>query len=94
MADQANPAANAQAQGPTGQLAIQKIYVKDLSFEAPNTPGVFTEQCYGFQGGGGGCFRPCDPSVPGSCGSNNLGAFIFRMKRVILVKTSTKSSCR
>ncbi|MGR9091877.1 MAG: protein-export chaperone SecB [Gammaproteobacteria bacterium] len=44
MADQANPAANAQAQGPTGQLAIQKIYVKDLSFEAPNTPGVFTEQ--------------------------------------------------
>jgi len=44
MADQANPAANAQAQGPSGQLSIQKIYVKDLSFEAPNTPGVFTEQ--------------------------------------------------
>ncbi len=42
MADQANPAANAQ--GPSGQLAIQKIYVKDLSFEAPNTPAVFTEQ--------------------------------------------------
>ena len=44
MAEQANPGANAQAQGPTGQLAIQKIYVKDVSFEAPNTPGVFTEQ--------------------------------------------------
>lgn len=44
MADQAKPAANPQAQGPSGQLAIQKIYVKDLSFEAPNTPGVFTEQ--------------------------------------------------
>ena len=28
----------------TGQLAIQKIYIKDLSFEAPNTPSVFTEQ--------------------------------------------------
>jgi len=44
MADQAQPAANPQAQGPSGQLAIQTIYVKDLSFEAPNTPGVFTEQ--------------------------------------------------
>lgn len=27
-----------------GQLGIQKIYVKDLSFEAPNAPQVFTEQ--------------------------------------------------
>lgn len=44
MADQAKPAAGANAQGASGQLAIQKIYVKDLSFEAPNTPGVFTEQ--------------------------------------------------
>jgi len=26
----------------TGQLAIQKIYVKDLSFEAPNSPAVFS----------------------------------------------------
>jgi len=25
----------------TGQFALQKIYVKDLSFEAPNTPDVF-----------------------------------------------------
>jgi len=44
MADETNPASGAQEQGPAGQLAIQKIYVKDLSFEAPNTPGVFTEQ--------------------------------------------------
>ncbi len=29
-------------QEPTQQFAIQKIYVKDLSFESPNTPGVFT----------------------------------------------------
>ena len=28
----------------SGQLGIQKIYVKDLSFEAPNAPQVFTEQ--------------------------------------------------
>ena len=27
-----------------GQLGIQKIYVKDLSFEAPNAPQIFTEQ--------------------------------------------------
>ncbi|MFK8068739.1 MAG: protein-export chaperone SecB [Gammaproteobacteria bacterium] len=31
-----------QPKGP--QLAIQKIYVKDLSFEAPNTPEIFMEQ--------------------------------------------------
>ena len=28
----------------TGQLAIQKIYVKDSSFEAPNAPAVFQEE--------------------------------------------------
>ncbi len=27
---------------PTQQFAIQKIYVKDLSFESPNAPAVFT----------------------------------------------------
>lgn len=26
------------------QFAIQKIYVKDLSFETPNSPAVFTEE--------------------------------------------------
>ncbi len=25
------------------QFAIQKIFIKDVSFESPNTPGVFTE---------------------------------------------------
>ncbi|MFT4581881.1 MAG: preprotein translocase subunit SecB [Gammaproteobacteria bacterium] len=39
--DNSEPVANPQS---TGQLSIQKIYVKDLSFEAPNTPGVFTEK--------------------------------------------------
>lgn len=35
-----NSAAAGQ-QGP--QFAIQRIYTKDLSFEAPNTPAIFTE---------------------------------------------------
>ena len=30
-----------QAQQPQSQFAIQRIYIKDLSFEAPNTPKVF-----------------------------------------------------
>ncbi len=34
--------ADEQPQGP--QLAIQKIYIKDLSFEAPHTPEIFMEQ--------------------------------------------------
>lgn len=37
-------AAGAAQQAVTGQLGIQKLYVKDLSFEAPNSPAVFTEQ--------------------------------------------------
>lgn len=41
MADAINPEAAAE-QSVTGQLAIQKIYIKDLSFEAPNSPQVFT----------------------------------------------------
>jgi preprotein translocase subunit SecB len=35
-----NPAAGEELQA--GQLAIQKLYVKDASFEAPNTPQIFT----------------------------------------------------
>lgn len=31
------------AQGNQPQFAIQRIYIKDLSFEAPNTPAIFTE---------------------------------------------------
>jgi preprotein translocase subunit SecB len=34
----------AAPQAATGQLGIQKVYVKDLSYEAPNSPAVFTEQ--------------------------------------------------
>ena len=41
MADETNAQAAGQ-QAITGPLAIQKIYVKDVSFEAPNSPAVFT----------------------------------------------------
>lgn len=34
--------ADAQNQA-NGQFAIQKIYVKDVSFETPNSPSIFTE---------------------------------------------------
>jgi len=36
MADEQTPAAAQK------QLLLQKIYVKDLSFESPKAPGVFT----------------------------------------------------
>ena len=38
----AAPVADAQPQGPT--FTVEKLYVKDLSFEAPNAPQVFNEQ--------------------------------------------------
>lgn len=45
MADETTPVvAGADAAAPQAQFAIQKIYVKDLSFEAPGTPMVFNEQ--------------------------------------------------
>lgn len=42
MTEATNSQKPAAAEGP--QLVIQKIYVKDISFEAPNTPHSFTEQ--------------------------------------------------
>jgi preprotein translocase subunit SecB len=33
---------NAQQDGP--QFAVQRIYTKDLSFETPNSPAIFTEK--------------------------------------------------
>ena len=38
MADQPNAAADQK------QFGIQKIYVKDMSFETPNSPAVFTQE--------------------------------------------------
>ncbi|MEO7757326.1 MAG: protein-export chaperone SecB, partial [Dokdonella sp.] len=45
MADNTNGAANGQAL-PTGQaqLNLQRIYVKDVSFEAPGAPQMFQQQ--------------------------------------------------
>ena len=34
----------AQGEAPMGELMIQKVYVKDLSFEAPNVPEVFNQE--------------------------------------------------
>ena len=48
MSDEAVNGANAagnSAATPTGpQFSVEKIYVKDLSFEVPNAPQVFNEQ--------------------------------------------------
>ena len=44
MAESSNGAANGQAQQPSAQLNLQKIYVKDVSFEAPGAPQVFQSQ--------------------------------------------------
>jgi len=42
MAETTNGAANGQAQ--QAQLSLQKIYVKDVSFEAPGSPHIFQNQ--------------------------------------------------
>jgi len=44
MAESSNGAANGQAQQAQAQLNLQKIYVKDVSFEAPGAPQVFQTQ--------------------------------------------------
>jgi len=41
MSEQENAA---QGEQPQQQFALQKIYLKDLSFETPNSPAIFTEQ--------------------------------------------------
>lgn len=42
MTEENKAAAAAENQGPT--MSLQKIYTKDVSFEAPNAPHVFNEQ--------------------------------------------------
>src|SRR3546814_20926725 len=45
MADeQTNGAAGAAEQGTQAQFNLQKVYIKDASFEAPNSPAIFNEQ--------------------------------------------------
>lgn len=43
MADEDNEQADAKPSR-QGQFAIQKVYVKDLSFETPHSPGIFQEK--------------------------------------------------
>jgi preprotein translocase subunit SecB len=44
MVDQIAPENGAETAAPAGaQFTVEKIYVKDVSFEAPNTPQVFNE---------------------------------------------------
>lgn len=47
MAEENNQSAGGQAAGqqdkPQLQFAVQRIYVKDISFEAPNSPAVFQQ---------------------------------------------------
>ncbi|MCW8908765.1 MAG: protein-export chaperone SecB [Sedimenticola sp.] len=35
---------NTQANEPSREFALQRIYVKDVSFETPNSPSIFTEE--------------------------------------------------
>jgi preprotein translocase subunit SecB len=45
MADETAPVTGAENGAPAGaQFTVEKIYVKDVSFEAPNAPQVFNEQ--------------------------------------------------
>ena len=45
MTDQITPAAELDGVAPPqAQFTVEKIYVKDVSFEAPNAPAVFNEQ--------------------------------------------------
>lgn len=41
---QAGGAGNQQGDENQPQFALQRVYIKDSSFEAPNTPGIFREQ--------------------------------------------------
>jgi preprotein translocase subunit SecB len=44
MADETAPVTGAENGAPAGaQFTVEKIYVKDVSFEAPNAPQVFNE---------------------------------------------------
>jgi len=44
MTDQIAPVATDAAAPLSAQFTVEKIYIKDVSFEAPNTPQVFSEQ--------------------------------------------------
>ena len=41
MAEETTDQAAANAQAPEQQFIIERIYVKDISFESPNSPAIF-----------------------------------------------------
>ncbi|MCP4046346.1 MAG: protein-export chaperone SecB, partial [Gammaproteobacteria bacterium] len=43
MADEQNQVAATEEQQPQAQFQLQKLYVKDVSFELPNAPQVFQD---------------------------------------------------
>jgi len=44
MADENQATNGAEQQGQTAQFHIQRIYVKDISFESPNAPAIFSKE--------------------------------------------------
>ena len=44
MSEQETTSTSEGAKAPEQQFALQKIYLKDTSFETPNSPQIFTEQ--------------------------------------------------
>ena len=44
MTDQTAPQAAGADAAPQAQFTVEKIYIKDVSFEAPNAPAIFSEQ--------------------------------------------------
>jgi len=44
MSDTEKKATQGEAERKQGQFSIQKIYVKDISFETPNSPQIFQKQ--------------------------------------------------
>ena len=44
MTEENKTAAQAANQNTTPSLSLQKVYVKDVSFEAPNAPEIYNEK--------------------------------------------------
>ena len=75
MTDQQNTAASEEETAP--QFSLQRIYVRDLSFEAPKSPAIFRQQW--------------DPTVGlDLTGFKNLEAFSARMKARPAVQQALK----
>ena len=76
-AGEGNGAPGASGADAQGQFGIQKIYIKDLSFETPHSPAIFQEQW--------------NPSVNMDV-SNSASALSDKLYEVVLAVTVTVSS--